>query len=255
MKISLLFVTVISIFSCQHKEGLELVLLNDKLHAYCPEGDCRSIENRFVDKAYYTLSKNILKFKITNNEKRTCIFFPYYDNSKRKICGVSNKFPDKFMNISLRNFIVTSSSGDTISRSGVYTLVELGNNHIYETYRDSIINQFYSEIGYGEKSLQWKCMNSEFLNEAILIPPEETLFFETYINLPFNKNLITGGIEKIPLNTNESYKMNLIFRSNINDITKWLTDIQNRNMAENNYMFFAGDLVSTNSIPLITKEH
>jgi hypothetical protein len=254
--ISLLLIIIVGILlNCDNpNKELQLEILNNEVYAYYLGSEFNNEKRDSLSyDAYEKNGYSQIKFKIRNPTKNPILFFPICIERESIGCSSILSYPDKFKNIGLGNLIVTDNQNNLIEPD--FKLVSrIANNEFkYDFIRDSLNVEYYNKIGYEKKTEKWKFINSEFINKAIVIHPNETIFFDSYLRLATN---LDGYVHDVfyDLNKSKSYKIKLKFKSDFDNLNNWLTDYQIKNIEENNYDIFQGELYSENEIPIVFKK-
>lgn len=257
---SLLILISVSLllFNCksetqQTKKDLELEIITDSLTAYCKDGDCSKTGT--YSRESQDKSRNLIEFKLTNNTKTTFAVIPVCDSFADIGCSTFDGFPNKYSNLDLNTLIIKDNENNTIIDSS-WPLVNYAWTDIYtyETVKDSIETEYYRKIGMEHKSREWKQFNLRITEKTIIIHPNETLFFTSFIMLPHNVDINNRGLQKLQLDTNKNYSAQLYLISNLDSIKNYLTDTQRKTFETNNYIHYTKPLVSINSIPIKFKK-
>jgi hypothetical protein len=254
-KILLLIIIVGLFWNCDNtKNELQLEILTDEVYAYYLDSEFSNEERNSL--TYDVCEKygySQIKFKISNPTKSPIVFFPICIEKEEMGCSPIFSNLDKFNNIGLFNLIITDNQNNFIEP--YFKLVNrIATNEIdYIIIRDSLNIEYYNKIGYKKKTEIWKLINSAFTNKAIVIHPNETIFFESYLKIATN---LDGCVhdEYYNLNKSKSYKIKLKFKSDIDNLNNWLTEYQIKNVEQNNYDIFQGELYSENEIPIVFKK-
>lgn len=231
------------IFSCENEndENLELTILNESLNSVVLKN---SNHNEFdlSEKAYKEISKNTIKFKIENKSDST--FILVFKNLQK------NYFPDRFMSIGFENIIFK----DQEDKPPKYSSATVNGKELFINFldfQDSIQKQYYNNIGYNDKTDSWKRISSKVFKSIIVIHPKEVLYFETYTYLPYKWNNLMGDYGFVIFDKEKQYNAKLKFNFYTkNEVEQFLTDLQKKQINENDYHFFKGKLLSTNKIPI-----
>ncbi|APX99373.1 hypothetical protein BWR22_03295 [Lacinutrix venerupis] len=236
------------LFSCSQKGELELEILTEYLTAYCKDGDC---SKTFVhsEKAK-KIGFNVVKFKMTNYSSNIYVVASVCDDYKDVNCSSGNAFPSKNESLEFKNLIVYDDSNNAVEVTYPLFQPVSNENDIYNFVKDSLNYDFYRKIGEKNKSGRWQTINVALTNKMIVIHPNETLFFTSYIILPKNSNQIGRGEEEVNIEYNKNYSAKLEFYSSIDSVTNYLTDTQKATFESNNYVFYSKPLISINSIPI-----
>jgi len=256
MKNQLFVLIFILFYNCQSenkKDDLELEILTESLIAYCLDGDCSKTSNYL--KEHQNKSRNLIEFKITNTTKTTYAVIPVCDNSGGIGCTVFNTFPTDNKNLGFSNLIIIDDeTNNVLTYSSPLVYYAENNIGIYELIKDSLEFDYYDKIKLKEKSWNWKRVNMEIIKKTIIIHPNETLFFSSYLTLPNNIGDTNKNLQKLELNFNKSYKAQLYFASNLDTIENYLTSSQKATFKANNYVHYKKPLISANSIPIKLKK-
>lgn len=236
----IILLIIFGFISCKtDSKGLELTVLNKDFVAYCPKQECIDSE-RFLEDDIYNKKVNILHFKIENKSDQTYFFMPI--GKKGKMGNVAYRsFPKLLSGLSLRNLAVKNSKGEMMKYGGHPT-----HSSDYEMKTDSLANLYYQKMEY---DLNYNRELSQ--NVILVIPSGETVFYETNFTLPLNQTSSEYTQEFLKLDKNESYTASLIFAGEKELVEKRLTNAQKETIKYNNYKIFDGELLSTNSVPII----
>ncbi len=242
----ILLIITTSCNSNQQKEDLELIILNKNLKSYCADNNCTPTvmysKNNY--EKYYKKSNNILKFKIVNNSKNNYLISTYCVN---QYCSEEESFPNKRFGLDLHNLQImdeVSREVVTVGFSFVTTIPGL------PSFIDSLYIKNYNKNGYYNE--KWIRKNIYLSEKFIKIPSGKTAFFETHVNIPFNKPSL-GSLQTVKLSKKNKYSVSMIFNIDSTDIRGYLTWSQQKNLEENDYQIYHGTIKS-NTVPLIFVE-
>jgi len=238
-----LIILIILITACKSpQKGLELTVLNKDFVAYCPKEECIDSE-RFLEDDIYNKEVNILHFKIENKSDQTYFFMPI--GKMGKMGNVPYKsFPKSLSGLSLRNLAITNSKGEIMKYGGHST-----HSSEYEIKTDSLRALYYEKMNY---ELNYNRELSQ--NVFLILPAGETVFYESNFTLPLNETSSEYSQEFYKLDKKETYTASLIFAGEKELVEKRLTNAQKETIKHNNYKIFDGELISTNSVPIIFKD-
>ena len=243
--IFLLFI-IVSCSSNQQKDDLELTILNKELKAYCTDNYCtkKAMYSKNNYEKYFEKSKNILRFKIVNNSKDNYLISTYCIN---QYCSGEKTFPNKRFGLDLHNLQIMDEVSTEVVTVG-YTFVDI----IQElpSFIDSLYVKNYNKNGYYDE--KWIKKNIYLSEKFIKIPSGKTAFFETHVNIPYNKPSL-GSLQSVKLSKNNKYSVSMVFDIDSIDIRGYLTWSQRKNLEENDYQIYHGKLGS-NNIPLVFVE-
>ncbi|WP_299223192.1 hypothetical protein [uncultured Psychroserpens sp.] len=237
----IIIVIVTLCFSCDRKQGIELSILNESLVSYIPKD---TIHRRITikKKQYQDLANNKLKFKLENKSNQ--VYMLVFSNETK------NYFPSDFMSLGLNNLVFTDEDGNSPNYSNTSANADVLFYH-QKTYQDSIVKEFYDNIGYKNKSDSWKSKSAEISKSILVIHPNEVVYFETYSYLPNHWNSITGDYGGVNFEYNKKYTAKLQFSlHSYEDVDEYLTDLQKKEIKENNYKVYDGELISINKVPV-----
>jgi hypothetical protein len=233
-------------YSCKNnsKNDIELGFLNKNLKAYCIKGDC-TYKAAYNFENYKKKSVNKVRFKIKNNSHNNYYINTYCINEyATKGCTYQESFPDVSFGLSLNNLLIRDNNkiitSDYIFQKELFIETECSN------YNDSLLFKRYHSLGYKNDAQNY--INYNVTKNLIKIRAGETLYFETYINLPFNNS------QFVKLSPDKKYTASLTFYADTTNLKKVLTWAQLKDIEENNYKLYQGTITSTNSIPIVFVE-
>lgn len=180
---------------------------------------------------YKNKSKNIIKFKVKNNSSKT-----YYFN-------ISGNAYVKDLSVNLFNYgkaTITNSNKDTIGKG-----LSFGNFHKeeHDLFKGNIFKNEMLNYNHFDPMISYIKNESNFV-----LYPNETKYFETYINLPIGDDFDKFSL---PIDTKEQYYFGMsIFCDASKNKFKNLIESEIRTIKENKYTFYSGYLVSSNRIPV-----
>ncbi len=233
-KITLFVLFCIILLSCNSnlkKDDLELVILSDKLNAFCADSDgniCNP-EWRSDKPDYDSISNSTLRFKILNRSKYNYMINSFYFFSKIKQGKAS-------LNIL------------SIQENETKKVLEIRESFLHGNWKEPLYFNDYKKNGYASLGYLWIDRNRVIAETNIKIAAGETIFFETHLNIPVNKTRFL--IEGVKLNKDKKYSATLKLKCDTTNIKKHLTWSQLKNIEENNYKLFNGTIISENSVPI-----
>jgi len=239
-------ISILILYSCQQKEegNLTILNLNNNLKAYCIDDEC-SKDALYLNENYanfFKKSNNIVRFKIINNTS---------NNYFLKISNINNplfeeqSFPNILYGLDLKNLQIINDSTKEVIKS--YSMLNQEVNITKD--KDSTLLKMYNKLGYINNN-DWITINKNLSKRIILIPSKQSIFFETAVNLPFNRPYRSVS-QGILLNKKNKYSAQVILYSDTTNIKKYLTWSQLKNIEENNYKLFHGTITSENSVPIV----
>ena len=240
--IFLLFV-IVSCSSNQQKNDLELTILNKELKAYCTDDYCtkEAVYSKNNYELYFEKSNNIIRFKITNNSNKNYLISTYCVN---RHCSERKSFPNRRFGLDLHHLQITNEANkEIITMYDTFGCMVTG----LPNFIDSLYVKNYNKNGiYDEKWIK----NNIYLSEKIIIiPSNETKYFETHVNIPFNEPSL-GLLQSVILSKSNKYSVSMIFDIDSIGVRGSLTWSQLKNIKENDYQIYHGTLKSINSVPL-----
>lgn len=161
-------------------------------------------------------------------------------------------FPEDFSSLDINNVIFFDDKNNQAQIEGTLEIMNK-NIKIYHNVLDSIKKSYYKNLGYDEKTFRWLVKNYEITKRMIIVHPNETLFYEVPISLPFNYNSVAAIRNRININKNKKYKLQLILNSKIDSIENFLTESQLLTFKANNYKIYSGFLTSSNTTDVTFK--
>ena len=245
MKNSILIVLFISLISCGQKKlnnPLELTFLNKNLKSLIIKDSVRGLIDISMDE-YNEKFANPIQFKIENKSSERYLLV--IDNAAKLF------FPYDLESLAPENILFFDEEGNSPKYSGTTASGEML-FYDYLNFKDSIDKKFYRGIGYSDKDRSWWSINDELKQSMIKIGPKEILYFETYIHLPYSMNRLTGNwYNGVIFDTTKQYHSKLKYRFKAwEDFEEFLTELQKKEITENNYIIFSKELISTNEIPV-----
>lgn len=243
----ILIIIILTLFSClqENKPSIELTILTDEMFVYCPKKECVDF-SKFKEKGINIndKEKNIIKFKITNNTNFTYVFIPTCGLVKND-CTSFMSFPKNHSGISLNNLEFKNSQQEIINSKGF-----VNNSDDLERLLETQLINYYNNMKYNYIEVE-SLLVGYSQEKLLIIPSKETLYFESYVSLPYNKASIFASQDFIQLNKDDSYTVSLKFVSNKINTEKRISNSQKRTFKENNYIMYDGVLKSKNSVPIV----
>jgi hypothetical protein len=228
MKVVMIIIICYLNICCAHKKGLEIEIVNDKIVSLIVEPETTS--KFLTDSLFRKKAKNILKYKITNHDKRT-YYFNLLINSEflKEINGISiNKgfinFFDNNNNVRTYGFVPSN-----ISKS----------NDDFWKLQNVIANELEYKISGVEKYYYDK--------ENFVIHPNETLYFESYIYLPIDGKF---QFHNARFHYKTEYNAEIIMFSDSTNYKKKLSRTVLQTIKENGYQVYHGIIKSKNKVPI-----
>ncbi|GAA3773653.1 hypothetical protein [Flavobacterium ginsengiterrae] len=250
MKKSLsLISTILILFSCnKDKKDLKIELLTNEVICVDDLKGIDYIETRYQpNKEYDSLSKNILRYKITNNSDKK-YFIMFNENSigtlerdlYREALGRKDFSPLNSLDFSLykNNSVLDGRSTRAEMGNCVSPVFEIQQREalIENFLKQNKLNRNYTlkEIGFRDESLQ-----------SFVLYPRQTKYFTSIINLPYRDDQRWfSNIDKLKPNQGSiSLKNDSIFTKSK------ITEDQKKEIKENGYILFDGKIYS-NRVPV-----
>jgi hypothetical protein len=260
MKKLFLKILLFSIFvSCDKKEkDLDLILLNNEV--VCVENIDMNVskinEKDYINnKAYDSLSRNVLNYKLTNNS--TNKYFIVLNSNSLEVME-SNFILEKLVEnrIGTKSGLSFNLYKNNSIIKGRTTLTSGGADYQTETeyyksplYKRNVLDSIFIKNAENKKLYKTdypSVLNRETLENSFVIYPGEIKYFTSIVNLPLRKE----GVNWIS-NINE-LKPNLASFSlvNIAEYTKnSISENQKKEIEENGYTIFDG-IIQSNKIPV-----
>lgn len=222
MKYIILFAAIV-LTGCNTKNDLELEIINKDIN-YLKVERSKYVDFITSDDEAPENSRTIIVYKLTNNSNTT-----YYFNV--------DAYEDRLK----KNFIKMNNALVGISGE----------------------NKDYVEVKISRPSLDFepKYLVDDYLkydsprqlpSRNFIIHPNETLYFEWFIILPFG-NLIEGTDYSISLDTKENYFAEILLYSDGINYKNNISRTDLKTIQENKYEVFNGFLTSKNRIPVVFK--
>lgn len=235
VKYVVIFCILIFITSCstEEKEDVTLTLRNENISVYCPKGNCNYF--REIDYLHYPdKAKNIVSLEIENHSEHTYVLMAN--------CGLFGNM-GCYMPSSNRMMSISNLEFEDVNRKNIP--VENSGIHVYRTrisYKDSISADFYKKMGYPIKYDMDKFIFDKARNSLLIIPPQQTIFVESLIYLPFNISEGNQGV--IDLNIDQEYEVRAVINSDSTNKSQYLPREFIKTSTENKYRFYKGFLRS-----------
>lgn len=257
MKYIVLFVISFIALSCQ-KGNLELTLLNDTIVSV-DEINYKTIEKTagriYIDTVYDNTSRNIVKFKLTNNsnEKYYIYLDENYLGTLENDIYLKEPLESEFKNKSELSFNLYRDKKIINGQSTLTTACGFPETEL-EYYKSKFYRTYYTDSSFIENIKKRKLykpkyqsiLSRSFLSNCFVLNPGESRYFTSIVNLPLRKE----GVDWISFT--DTIKPNLASLSlrNISSYTKkYLSADQKKTVKENNYIVFDGTIVS-NKVPI-----
>lgn len=229
------FIIIFLVFfiSCKNESNnqLELEILNENIICLKNKNSLQDIYESMKDSNIVSKSKTIITYKLTNNSNSI-----YYFN-----LNPNSNFQDRFEGISLKGGFLS------IYKSDSNELVQIMNHRIDPDFNE---NDCYNKnlkisnfLGYS------KDFNSPYIQEQVnfIIHPNETLFFEWFVNLPYGNEIQNAHLE---LDENKKYYAELIMFSDSVNYRKSVPRPTLKAIEKNNYKVFHGLIKSKNRVSI-----
>lgn len=250
------YLIILTVFFCsceyQKKNDLEITILNKNLNCvenlYDNELYNKSLK---FDKDYIEKSMNIVKFKIKNNsEKKYLIILDQssFENLHINDTLLNNKH---LLNNSLNLILSDGLKNANCHLSQIhFDGKNLKNDffNIYYNLKDSIKSEMGNYLN-GSKSFYENINTFEILNNYKVIYPGETKYFSTLVNLPISNYRYSTLPFEFEIDKKTSYKASIFLSNNKNITYKNLPNDIRKEVKENNYIIFDGEIKS-NKIPV-----
>ena len=249
------FVLIFFFTNCdKEKGGLELTLLTNEI-VCIGNGKFRDTNNQtdwMTDKVYDSISRNIVKSKLTNNSTHKYFIVLNQD-------FVEEIETDKAMNastekkMSKRNSFSLNLYQDQQILEGNITLV-MGSFNLKDNQNSWIVKDFYNDSTFVSNTNKKKLYGSkpasvwtrEVLEHSFVINPGETKYFTSIVNLPYRKGKVfwLSAVDRMKPN-----KASLTLVNNQKFTEEFLSDDQKKEIEENGYILFNG-AIKSNSVPV-----
>ncbi len=239
MKNIILIVLVFSLFFSCNKTGeyhakrdLVLVIENSEIFSYDTIG-----YNKHDSLFFFKLrtNNNVIKYSLENKSN-----ISYFINMSSLIRGTSKK-------LSISDFKIIDDNGNFVKINIPIVDYVWGIVDSCEVLSDSLDKELYKDLGYKNGLF----LNNWISNNIITIHPNEKIFFESLLNLPFNTPYKDKrGPEYVFLNKEKVYKTFMSITIDTTNIKSQLTHSQLKTIKENNYILYHGTLESVNSVPI-----
>jgi len=236
------------LISCNHRvdEEVTLELLNDKLYSYDYDAVKFNQEEIIYDSTYVKKSLNIVRYKITNQSKKSIAFFfrQYeYFNTDEIDSELTKKFEGFGLSIFHNNKVIDGSH---------ITYQSFPTNNWDEIIK-SKKSTFYGIIDFYEALNKFKLANqkdnhfSDLKRQYFVLFPGQSKHFVTAVNLPLRMPYDFGWLSKIEFDKAYTARVSLrVFKQNSKELPKFIQD----EIEENKYHIFDGELYS-NKVPLV----
>jgi hypothetical protein len=220
----LILFTILS--SCTKGQELELEIITKEINSLKIKSENYDNLMTNVDSIYserFNKAKTIIVYKLKNYSSKT--YFFNIEAFEKKLSELNSIKIDKaYLNIidSKENIIKVNKS---------------------------ISSRFLSS-----EEIRFELMNYDFKyyhkNRNFIIHPNETLYFEWFIVLPFG-TIIEQPVSFVNLDPNKKYEVELQMTSyNSNEAQKYLSRTELETIRENGYEIFDGTITSKNRIPI-----
>lgn len=244
MKKIIIFVLITLLFNCnqERKTDLKVEILNKEVLVVCEGGFCTDLSYEKISE----INLNKIEFKIENLSNSNYVFNPISTDFKKGSTSF-NSFPKLFTGISLNNFIIKTSKGKTLKTEDNATVFGGGNE--CDTNYEKKIAAYFKKQDYKIDATE-ALLKGISLESLIIIPKKTTLYFESYISLPYNlPSQSIQSLEVIKLNINEEYTMQMVFSADKEMVKKRLPDNLIKSIEEGSFKIFDG-IIYSNEIPI-----
>lgn len=233
-KISFVLLFILIISCSGTKNNVELTIINKEVYSL-PFDDSIFQRPLELQKEFKKKSLNKIKYKLVNNTDNTL----YLVEKKHNLSNYLNLY-----GLTLESINILDVNNSKMRIGNSFT-EQTNNNFLSEKYGDTLKYEFYEKLDYKNKTSYWKDVNFYITKNIIKIYPKEEIYFETYIMLPQTWNSHIGDFSSIYIKKEATYKFQLNFQfMKKEEVLKYLTDSQLKNIKENNYKIFEGELKS-----------
>ncbi len=219
-----IFIFIVFILaSCNKKEQLEIELVTEKINYL------KVNKNEFLNyipnnKVAIKEARTILVYKLINNTSKT-----YYFNLE----GFNNDF-DNDIKVDRAFVRIEDQEGKNVNVKARSPSMGFESKYLYLDYLN---------YNYGHK------MNSK----NFIIHPDETLYFEWFIVLPFGNRLEETNYS-VDLDANQKYFAELLMYSDGMNYKKQISRTDLQTIQENGYEVYNGVIKSKNKVPIVFNE-
>lgn len=229
-KLLILLSLTLLIIGCNAQSDLELEVVSKSITSIKANND--GVYNNMLNKVVLKKSKTIIVYKLTNNSKKTYYFNNDYFDSK--LCN--------------------SISGLGINKAFISFFDDKG--------KEVILKYGHINLDYESKDLSEEKNDkiAEFLNYKIdgqqkfildnynfVIHPDETLYFEWFLNLPYGNIIQNAGIN---FDDKKDYNAEITMFSDSTNYKKKLSRTVLQTIKENGYEVYHGIIKSKNKVPI-----
>lgn len=217
------FVFFILIAGCGSQDNLELEIVTKSLN--CKDvGLSQCPKYMKMDTLAVKDSRTVVTYKLTNNTKKT-----YYFN----LDDYDEYLHYSFINLNNACLAIYDSNGNyqkphVSSPSGGFDRGQIHSEYLGYQYRGRL-----------------HATNSNFI-----IHPNETLYFEWFVVLPFG-NLSEDLNYSVVLNPKKKYYANILVHSDTTNYKLSLSRTDLKTIEDNGYEIYRGTITSKNKIPII----
>lgn len=213
--------------SCTKGQDIQLEIVSNEINSLvvAPEdyGDIMGSEDSLRSKKF-SQAKTVVEYKLTNNSSKTYFF---------NIEAIQNNLIDK----------------NCINFDKSYLIIFDKNEKEVKVKKS-----FGSQGETSTDELKFELLNYDFKyyhkNRNFIIHPNETLYFEWFIVLPFG-TIIEQPVSFVNLDPNKKYEVELQMTSyNSNEAQKYLSRTELETIKTNGYEIFNGTITSKNRIPI-----
>lgn len=252
MKTIINFAIIFLAVSCKKESDLKITLLNNDIHSL--------ISYKFKDDYYKTnydsLSKNIIKYSIKNNSSKK--YFIVFDcNSFETIEKHADINGNSIENNKLGISFNLYKNGKLNNGKYISNNINYDNTNANEYYTNPRnrywISQDYDIEVFKRKELLSKDENisarqAKLIKNSFILYPNQVKYFTTVVNLPIRAP--SEGVNWISkIDSTKKYDSNIILRSSIDEIKKYLTEDLKKEIQENGYEIFDG-VTESNKVPV-----
>ncbi len=225
----IILILILLIFGCSKKEDLELEIINKDINCLAiKKGNNIILQNLDEKNGINKNAKTIIVYKLTNNSNKSYYFnfnrnFNKFEKDLFKLNNAYVKFTDKNnKNVQIHNSYYSADSSSNIITKDVYDYIlakELNYNFVQE-------------------------------NQNFVIRPNESIYFEYFIVLPYG-NYLEDNANWLDINDfNKKYFAEILFKSDSVNYKNFVSRTDLQTIKENGYHVYHGIIKSKNKIPI-----
>ncbi len=230
MKTIYILLVYITFTSCNKKNALELEIITKEINSLNYDGNYNV--KMLNDDLYLKKSKTIIIYKLINNDTKTYYFNLNYFHSQ-----LTNSINGLSINKSFINF--SKNNGKNMQ-------IRYGIACKDSSYQD----EFKDKNNFVAKSLNYSIEgNEKFLvdNSNFVIHPNEVLYFEWFLNLPYGNQIPNYTIK---FEKGKKYSAEIVMFSDSINYKQTISRTDLKTIKDNGYEVYHGIIKSKNKIPI-----